>query len=77
MDIVEKYYCHLCECVLSHVRLFVTPWTVAHQVPLSMKFFQAWILEELHFPSPGDIPDSEIKLMSLASPTLAGGFFTI
>ena len=25
-------------CVLSHVLLFVTPWTVAHQAPLSMGF---------------------------------------
>ena len=30
---------------LSHVRLFVTPWTVAYQAPLSMIFFQARILE--------------------------------
>ena len=32
-------------CVLSHVQLFATPWTVAHQAPLSMGFFQARILE--------------------------------
>ena len=25
-------------CVLSHVQLFATPWTVAHQAPLSMAF---------------------------------------
>ena len=25
----------------SHVRLFVTPWTVAHQTPLSMGILQA------------------------------------
>ena len=25
-------------CVLSHVQLFVTPWTVTHQAPLSMVF---------------------------------------
>ena len=30
---------------LSHVQLFATPWTVAYQVPLSMGFFQARILE--------------------------------
>ena len=24
--------------VLTHVQLFVTPWTVAHQTPLSMEF---------------------------------------
>ena len=25
-------------CVLSHVQLFVTPWTVDHQAPLSIGF---------------------------------------
>jgi len=36
-----------CVCVqsLSHVWLFATPWTAAHQAPLSMGFFQARILE--------------------------------
>ena len=28
----------VCVCKLSHVRLFATPWTVAHQAPLSMEF---------------------------------------
>ena len=28
------------------------------------------------FPSPGDLPDPGIELMSLMSPALAGGFFT-
>ena len=31
--------------VLSHIQLFVTPWSVAHQAPLSMGIFQARILE--------------------------------
>ena len=30
---------------LSRVRLLVTPWTAAHQAPLSMGFFQAGVLE--------------------------------
>ena len=30
---------------LSHVRLLETPWTVAHQAPPSMGFFQASVLE--------------------------------
>ena len=30
---------------LSCVRLLVTPWTAAYQVPLSMGFFQARVLE--------------------------------
>ena len=33
----------VCVCALSHVQLFVAPWTIAHQAPLSM--FQARILE--------------------------------
>ena len=32
-------------CTLSRVQLFATPWTVAHQVLLSMEFFLARILE--------------------------------
>ena len=42
---------------LSHIQLFVTPWTVAYQVPLSMGFFQARVLEWVPFPSPRDLPD--------------------
>ena len=43
---------HMC-CVWSfiHVRLSGTPWTVAHQAPLSMGIFQARILEWLSMPS--------------------------
>ena len=35
----------LCAQLLSQVRLFETPWTVAHQAPLSMGIFQPRILE--------------------------------
>ena len=28
------------ECVLSHVQLFATPWTIVCQAPLSMEFFR-------------------------------------
>ena len=34
-------------CILSCVQLFATPWTVAHQAPLSMRLFQARILERV------------------------------
>ena len=37
---------------------------------------QARTLEWVAFPTPGDLLDSGIKLMSLVSPALAGGFFT-
>ena len=38
--------------------------------------FQARILEQLSFPTPGDLSKPEIEPMSLASPALAGRFFT-
>ena len=56
----------------SHVRPFVTPWTVAHQAPLSMGFPRQEYWSELPFPSPRDLPNSRIKPMS---PSLAGMFF--
>ena len=37
--------CPVCAWSLSHVRLFVTSWTVARQAPLSMEVLQARILE--------------------------------
>ena len=43
--------------LLSHVRLFVTPWTVAHQAPPSMGFPRQEYWSGLPFPSPGDLPD--------------------
>ena len=57
-----------CACVymcvytqtLSRVRLFATPWTVAHQAPLAMGF-------------PEDLPSPKIKRTSLMSPELAKG----
>ena len=38
-----------------------TPWTVAHQAPLSMEFSRQEFWSELPFPFPGDLPDPEIK----------------
>ena len=65
---------HLCVRVLSHfscVRFFVTPWTVAQQAPLSLRFSMQEYWNGLPFPTPGDIPDPEIEPTSLVSP--AGG----
>ena len=39
----------------------VTPWTVAHQAPLSMGFSRQEYWSGLSFPSPGDLPDPGIK----------------
>ena len=59
--------------MLSHVRLFATPWTAAHQVPLSMGFPRQEYWSGLPFPPPRDLPDSGFKPMS---PALTGTFFT-
>ena len=51
---------------------FATPWTVAHQAPLSMGFPRQEYWSGVPLPSPGDLPDPGIEPASLA---LAGGFF--
>ena len=63
-------------CMLSHVQLFATPWTVAYQAPLSMEFSRQEYWSRLPFPPPGALPYPRIEPVSLASPALAGGFFT-
>ena len=40
------------ECLLSHVLVFATPWTVAHQASLSSGIFQTRILEWVAISSP-------------------------
>ena len=60
----------------SRVRLFVSPWTVAHQAPLSMRFSRQEYWSGLSGPPPGGVPDPGIEPVSPVSPALAGGFFT-
>ena len=43
-----------------------SPWTVAHQAPLSVGFFRQKYWSGLPFPFPGDLPDPGIKPTSLA-----------
>ena len=64
---------HVSAQSLSHVLLFVTLWTVAHQAPLSMEFSRQEHWSGLPFPSLGCLPNPGIKPVS---PALAGGFFT-
>ena len=47
--------------LLSRVRLFVTPWTVAYQAPQSMEFSRQEYWSGLPFPSPGDLPNPGIE----------------
>ena len=66
-------------CMLSHfsrVLLFATLWTIVCQAPLSMGFSRQEYWSRLPFPTPGDLPKPEIEPVSLASPALAGRFFT-
>ena len=57
-----------CMCAQLLSRVFATPWTVAHQLPLSMEFSRQEYWSGLPFPLPGDLPDPDIELMSPASP---------
>ena len=66
-------------CLLSRfscVQLFSTLRTVACQASLSREFSRKEYWSGFPFPSPGGLPDPGIKPVSLASPTLAGEFFT-
>ena len=63
-------YSVLSDSLRPHV---ATPWTVAHQAPLSLEFSRQEYWSGLPFPSPGDLPNPGIEPMSSA---LAGGFFT-
>ena len=66
-------------CALScftHVCLFETPWTVAHQAPPSMGFSRQEYWSGVPCPPPGDLPHPGMEPVSLMSPALAGGFFT-
>ena len=51
---------------LSRVRLFVTPWTVAYEIPSSMGFSRQEYWSGLSFPSPGDLPNPRIEPRSPA-----------
>ena len=59
----------------SRIRLFATPWIVAHQAPLSMGFSRQGYWSGLPCPPPGDLPDQGIEPGALKSPALTGEFF--
>ena len=65
-----------CAKLLSHIQLFATLWTVAHQAPLSMGFPRQADWSGLLFPSRRDLPNPGTEPASPASPALAAGFFT-
>ena len=63
-------------CVLRHGQCLATPWTAAHQSPLSMGFPRQEYYSGLPFPPLRDLPDPGIKPTSSASLALGGRFFT-
>ena len=63
----------ICAQSLSHVQLFVAPWTVARQAPQPMKFSKQEYWSRVPFPTPRDLPHPGINL---TSPALAGRCFT-
>ena len=64
-------------CVVTKLCLTLAAlWTVAHQVPLSMRFPRQEYWSRLPFPPPGDLPNPGIEPASLKSPALAARFFT-
>ena len=82
-DVLNKgllitYYdwCYVPASRFSHVQLFATQWTVAHQAPLSMGFSRQEYWNGLPCSPPGDLLDPGIEHKSLLSLALAGRFFT-
>ena len=63
-------------CVLSPVWVFVTPWTAACQVSLSMGLSPQEYWSGLPFSPLQDLPDPRIQPTTPPSPALAGRFFT-
>ena len=56
----------MCVCMFSHVQLFATPRTLAHQAPLSMGFPRQEYRVGCHFILQGDLPDPGMEPRSLA-----------
>ena len=61
---------------LRRVRLFVTPWTVTCQAPLSMELSWQEYWSGLPFLSPRDLPNPGNEHVSTKALALASGFFT-
>ena len=62
--------------MLNLVQLFATPWTISPPASSVHGIFQATMLSRLPFPTLEDLPNPGIEPKSLASPAVAGRFFT-
>ena len=67
-----QYSCLVTKSCLT----LVSPWTVAHQAPLSLGFPRKEYRSGLPFPPPEHLPNPGIKPTSPVSPALADRFFT-
>ena len=75
--LIGYVYVCVCVCVSRSVMTdSVTPWTVAHQAPLSTGFPRQEYWSGLPFPPLGDLPDPGIKSMSFVFPALTQAVFT-
>ena len=61
--------------MLSHVKVFMAPWAMAHKAPLPMEYSRQEYWSGIPFPIPGNLPDPGIQPASLGSLALADGFF--
>ena len=61
---------HVLPSCISHVHLFVTPWTIAHQAPLSMGSSRQEYWSGLPCPLPGDLLHPRIEPKSHVAPAL-------
>ena len=50
--------------MFAQLCLTATPWTVAHQAPLSVELFRQEYWSGLPFPTPGDLSDPGVGPMS-------------
>ena len=69
---IHRYACMHAKSLQSYPTL----WTIACQAPLSMGILQARYWSGLPFPSPGHLPNPDIKPLSFISPALVDGFVT-
>ena len=69
---VKFYILVVISCLVTMFESFVTPWTVAHQPPLSMGFPRQEYRSGLPFPTLGELPNSGIESVL---PALAGRLF--
>ena len=82
-DILDYMQAHVraCVCVCARAQslhcvwFFVTPWTVAHQTPLSIGYSRQAYWSGFPFPTPGDLLNPGTEPVCPAFSALLGGFF--